>query len=93
MDKNPLKLSLSPVQKKAKCTDCIIHNSIYDSEKKLRVFTDKAIEKVIHVYFFIRNSFIRNLVVASSKIKKLLLLQNISTFGIRNFFYFLQKNN
>ena len=41
---------------------------------------------------FIRNSFIRNLVVASS-IKKLLLLQYISTFGIRNFFYFLQKNN
>ena len=43
--------------------------------------------------FLYKNSFIRNLVVASSKIKKLLLLQNISTFGIRNFFYFLQKNN
>ena len=42
--KKPMKLILSPVKKKTKESKCIIHNPIYNQEKKLRV-TEKIFGK------------------------------------------------
>ena len=43
-------------------------------------------------FIFIRNMFIRNLHVESSKTKKLLLLHSISISEIRNLFFFYVNN-